>query len=258
MITTFTAFILGVVEGLTEFLPISSTAHLTLASQLLGLAQSDAVKSFEIVIQGGAILAVLAIYWRKFLDMEVLKKLATAFIPTAVVGFVLYRLIKDYLIGNMAVTLGAMIVGGAVLILFEKLIKSPMDNAADIWAMSYKSSMLIGLAQAVAVIPGVSRSAATIVGGLWLGLSRKAIVEFSFLLAVPTILAAAGYDLFKNFDVFSSTDLGPLGVGFAVSFITALLAIKFFISYIQKRSFVAFGVYRIAIALVFMLWYSFA
>jgi len=252
--TTLAALILGAIEGLTEFLPISSTAHLTLASQLLGLAQSDAVKTFEIAIQAGAILAVVALYWRKFLDWEVLKRVAAAFVPTAVIGFVLYHFIKGYLVGNLAVTLWALGLGGAFLIVFEWFMKkrpAPISTPDEVRTLSYRKSALIGLVQALAVIPGVSRSAATIVGGLWLGMSREAIVEFSFLLAVPTVLAASGYDLLKSAGGISSGDLGLLAIGTIASFVTAIFAVKFFLSYIRKHSFSAFGIYRIAIAVVF-------
>lgn len=261
MISGFIAAILGIVEGLTEFLPISSTAHLILASEALRLEQTETLKTFEIAVQGGAILAVLALYWRRFLDIEVMKRVVAAFLPTALIGFLLYKLIKVYLIGNVAVVLWSLAIGGALIIVFEYWYKNremartpeaPMPTD-DIRTLSYGRSALIGLAQAVAVVPGVSRSAATIIGGLWLGISRKAIAEFSFLLAVPTILAAAGYDILKNPDVFSGSDLTPFLIGFTAAFVTAVLAIKLFISYLQKHSFVAFGIYRIAVAAVFAL-----
>jgi len=260
--TSIAAIILGAVEGLTEFLPISSTAHLTIASQLLGLAQSDFVKTFEIVIQAGAILAIVVLYWRRFLDIEILKRLVAAFVPTAIIGFVLYHFIKSYLVGNIAVTLWALGIGGAFLICFEMWLKNknkstppvvePTNDSAreEVRGLSYKKSAIIGLAQALAVIPGVSRSAATIVSGLWLGVSREAIVEFSFLLAVPTILAASGYDLLKSAGSLSGGGMGTLILGTIISFVTAILAIKLFLSYIKKHSFSAFGVYRIILAAI--------
>jgi len=261
IMTSLAALILGAVEGLTEFLPISSTAHLTLASQLFGLAQSDTVKTFEIAIQAGAILAVVVLYWRKFLDMEILKRVAAAFVPTAVIGFVLYHFIKSYLVGNIAVTLWALGLGGVFLVAFEWFLKkraaptatdvAPSATNDEVRSLSYKKSALIGLVQALAVIPGVSRSAATIVGGLWLGMSREAIVEFSFLLAVPTVLAASGYDLLKSAGGISSSDIGIFVIGLLASFVTAVVAVRFFLSYIRKHSFSAFGVYRIAVACLF-------
>jgi undecaprenyl-diphosphatase len=268
MISIFHAIILGIVEGLTEFLPISSTAHMTLVAEIMRLAQSDAVKSFEIVIQGGAILAVVALYWRKFLDIEILKRVCAAFLPTAVVGFILYKIIKSFLIGNLWVTLTALAVGGVILVFSDKLIglrKSgstpesapesvPAPESDDLRTISYRKYIYIGLIQSLAVIPGVSRSAATIIGGLWLGISKKAIVELSFLLAVPTILAAAGYDLLKNLSVFSSSDITSISIGFVAAFITALVAIKLFMSYVQNHSFRAFGIYRIVVAASFAVW----
>lgn len=250
--TFFDSLILGLVEGFTEFLPISSTAHLTLTSYLLGLDQSAFIKTFEIAIQSGAMLAVIAVYWRKFLDLEILKKLLAAFIPTAIVGFILYKLIKQYLIGNIAVTLWALAVGGLILILFEKFFKHEESvSIKEIKELSYKKASMIGLAQAIAVIPGVSRSAATIVGGLFVGMERSLIVEFSFLLAVPTILAATALDVFKNFGAFSLSDTGFMGIGFFSAFVTAILGIRFLLSYIKTRSFAGFGVYRVLLVLIF-------
>jgi undecaprenyl-diphosphatase len=245
------SIILGIVEGLTEFLPISSTAHISLTSSLLGIVQTDFVKSFEIAIQSGAMLAVIAIYWRKFLDKEIFKKITIAFIPTAIIGFILYKLIKSYLIGNTIVTLSSLFIGGIILIVFEKFIKNKdQQSELDIYNLSYTKTALIGLFQSIAVIPGVSRSGATIVSGRLLGLKKESIVEFSFLLAVPTILAASVYDLLKNYSLFSSDNLGSLSLGFIFSFITAIISIKFFISYINRHSLTSFGIYRILIAII--------
>lgn len=252
------SIILGIVEGLTEFLPISSTAHLSLTSQLLGIAQTDFIKTFEIAIQSGAMLAVIAIYWRKFLNMEINKKIIAGFLPTAILGFVLYKLIKSYLIGNLYVTLASLFIGGIILIVFEKNINKKektqvSTNETDIIGLSYKKTALIGLFQSLAVIPGVSRSAATIVSGRLLGLKKDSVVEFSFLLAVPTILAATGYDLLKNYALFSSQDIGSLSLGFIFSFITAIISIKFFISYISKHSLTSFGIYRILVSILILI-----
>lgn len=250
------SILLGIVEGVTEFLPISSTGHLVLASGLLGIAQSNFVKSFEIIIQLGAILAVVALYWQKLLtDLPVAKRVIIAFLPTAILGLTFYKIIKTYLLGNNLVVLGALFVGGLVLILFEiwQSRRSSIELEGDekIENISYWQAIVLGFCQSVAMVPGVSRSAATIVGGLALGIKRKTIVEFSFLLAVPTMAAATGLDLFKSSISFSSNEWGLLLVGFFVSFLSALLAIKSFLSYIQKHDFIAFGLYRIIIALVF-------
>jgi len=255
--TLFDALILGVVEGITEFLPISSTGHLILTSALLNLSQTDFLKSFEICIQLGAIAAVLFLYWRKFLDTEVLKKLFVAFLPTALVGLALYKVIKTYLIGNELVVVTALFLGGIALIVFEYFHTEKEDAAEDIAAVSYTQAVCIGLFQSIAIIPGVSRSAATIMGGLLVGLKRTTIVEFSFLVAVPTMLAATGLDLVKNASSFSSQDMTTLAVGFVSAFVVALFSIRFLLSFVRSRSFVFFGVYRIVVAVLFAILFLF-
>ncbi len=245
------AVVLGIVEGITEFLPISSTAHLILVSHALGIKETDFLKSFEIIIQLGAILSVVVLYWNRFLHLEVLKKLVVAVIPTGVIGLTVYKAIKGYLLGNVAVVLTTLLVGGVALILFERF-QQRDDRDVDFTEITYRKAFLIGLFQAIAVIPGVSRSAATIVGGSFLGVSKRTIVEFSFMLAVPTMLAASGLELLKNRSALDG-NLTILGIGFVVSFITAILAIKSFLGYIKKRDFSAFGWYRIVLAVVFYL-----
>ncbi len=247
------AAILGVVEGITEFLPISSTGHLILVSKLLGLPSTEFLSSFEIAIQLGAILAVVLLFWRSFLNIEMLKRLAVAFLPTAVIGLALYSIVKTYLLGNPQVVLAALFFGGILLLVFEHFHTEGPEAVASPETITYKQSFLIGLFQSVAIIPGVSRSAATILGGLWIGISRIAIVEFSFLLAVPTMAAATGLDLIQNYQTFSSADFAALAVGFVVSFVVAIAAIKFLLQYIRKHSFRAFGVYRIIVAIFFFL-----
>jgi undecaprenyl-diphosphatase len=245
------AVLLGIVEGITEFLPISSTAHLILASRALGLGDSEFLKSFEIIIQLGAILSVVVLYWSRFFHLEVLKKLVVAVIPTGVIGLTVYRVIKGYLLGNVAVVLITLLVGGIALIVFERF-QQRDDRDVDFAEISYRKAFLIGLFQAIAVIPGVSRSAATIVGGSLLGVSKRTIVEFSFMLAVPTMLAASGLELVKGRAGLSG-HFGVLAVGFVVSFVTAIAAIKSFLGYIKRRDFSAFGWYRIVLAVVFYL-----
>ncbi len=251
--TIFQSLILGIVEGVTEFLPISSTGHLILASKALGLDASNFAKSFEIIIQLGAIGAVIALYWQSFLRLENLKKLLVAFIPTGVIGLALYKLVKTYLLGNTSVVLWALALGGLALILFERWHKESETAASDLSQITYRQAFWIGLAQAVAIIPGVSRAAATIVGGLILGLKRQTIVEFSFLLAVPTMLAASGLDLIKNADTFSRDQFLSLTIGFVTAFLVALVTIKFLLQFIKTHNFTSFGVYRILIALI--LWF---
>ena len=245
------AVILGVVEGLTEFLPVSSTGHLILASKLLGLPQTEFLKSFEIAIQLGAILAVIVIYWRKLLEIETLKKVAVAFVPTAAIGFVCYPFVKKYFLSNSTIVLWSLLIGGIVLILFDRLHR---ENTADAGKKpSYAKYFGVGVIQALSIIPGVSRSGATILGGLALGFRREAIVEFSFLLAVPVIIAATALDLVKNSSAFADADWTSLWIGGAVSFVVALAAIKFFLAYVRTRGFTAFGVYRILAAVAFWL-----
>ena len=248
----FQAAILGVVEGFTEFLPISSTAHLTIAADLLHIPQTDFTKTFEIAIQSGAILSVIVLYFRKFLDIEVLKRLAAAFIPTAVIGLLLYKFIKTHLIGDSTIILWSLGLGGIFLILFELFFKSK-DVVVDVKDISYRQSFFIGLCQLIAVIPGVSRSAATIVGGMALGIKRETIVEFSFLLAVPTMLAATALDILKSINDFSSAQFSILGVGLLVSFVTAILSIKFLLAFVKTRTFIAFGIYRILLVIALIL-----
>ena len=248
------AIILSVVEGISEFLPISSTGHLVLASQLLHVAQTDFVKSFEVIIQLGAILAVVVLYGKRLVENKKLwPKILAAFIPTAIIGFALYKLIKHFLLGNTAVTLWALLIGGIVLLFIEKFYREQPHHLEKAENLTYKKAMLIGLIQAISVIPGVSRSAATILGGLFVGLKRKTAVEFSFFLAIPTMAAATGLDLAKSSFSFTSQEWGVLAVGFVGAFLTALLAVKYFLRYIEHHSFVAFGVYRIVLAIMFWL-----
>lgn len=246
------AVILGIVEGITEFLPISSTGHLMLASDFLRLPASDFVKSFEIAIQFGAILAVMALYPRRlFMEWGTVKKIAAAFLPTAILGAVFYKIVKSFLLSNTSVVLWALLIGGVAIIIFELWHRRRSEPVGEVGDITYKQAVAVGCAQAVAMIPGVSRSAATILGGLGMGLNRRTIVEFSFLLAVPTMLAATALDLYKSAGAFAGADWGALAVGFIVSFVVALSAIKFLLAFIQRYSFIAFGVYRILVAMVF-------
>lgn len=249
------AFLLGIVEGVTEFLPISSTGHLILASKLLDIPSSDFVKSFEIFIQSGAILAVILVYAKTLLlRKDLLVKMFVAFLPTAVVGLLLYSFIKTYLLGNVTVTLWSLFLGGIALICIEIWFKKGPskkdDTKVDEVPISYRNAFLIGLVQSFSVIPGVSRSAASIIGGMLLGLSRKQAVEFSFLLAIPTLLAATGLDLVKTNFSFTTNEWSLLAVGFVTSFVVALLSIKFLLSYIKHYTFIPFGIYRIIITIL--------
>lgn len=253
--TIFQAFILGIVEGLTEFLPISSTAHLLITGELLKIIDSEFLKTFSISIQFGAILSVLVLYWKRvWNNMAIVLKLATAFIPTSIIGLIFYKIIKNYLMESLLVIAVSLIIGGLIIAWFEKWLKNknlkeePSDG--DLNQISYRQSFILGITQALAVIPGVSRSAATIIGGLAQGIKRKAIVEFSFLLAIPTMLAATAYDLYKNSELLTTARLDLWLVGLFASFITAILAIKFLIKYIEKNGFQIFAWYRIALGLI--------
>jgi len=243
------ATVLGIVEGITEFLPVSSTAHLILASKALGLGDSEFVKSFEIIIQLGAILSVVVLYWSKIWRPEVFPKLVVAFLPTGIIGLTVYRLIKSYLLGNVNVVLATLFIGGVILILFDRF-TTMNEREADFNEITYGRAVSIGLFQSIAMIPGVSRSAATIVGGSLVGVGKRTIVEFSFMLAVPTMLGASALDLVKSHSALTG-HFATLGVGFVVSFLTAILAVKSFIAYIQRKNFAAFGWYRIALAVVY-------
>ncbi len=248
--TQFDAIILGVIEGVTEFLPISSTGHLILASSLLAIPQTDFVKTFEIAIQMGAILAVVVMFWKSFLNRDLVARLVVAFIPTGIIGLAVYGIVKTYLIGNLWVVIGALFIGGIVLILFEKYYQI-REHGKQLNEITFRDAILIGIAQAVAVIPGVSRSGATIVGGLMRGISRVAIVEFSFLLAVPTMIIATGFDLFNHGFSFQENEVESLLIGFITAFIVAIATIRWLLTYIRKHSFTSFGIYRIVLSVAF-------
>ena len=249
-----TAFILGIVQGISEFLPISSTGHMILASHLMGLKHTEFLKSFEIAIQVGTILSVVVLYWRSLLvDFEVIKRLVVAFIPTGVLGLTLYKLIKGYLLGSETVVLCSLLIGGIFIVAFEYWYREKEDATSEIREISYKNAVIIGLFQSIAMIPGVSRSASTILGGLWLGLKRKTIVEFTFLLAVPTMMAATGYDLIKSGSQFSFDQIQYLLVGFVTAFVVALLTIKFLLQFIKTHTFIPFGIYRIVLVVFWFL-----
>ena len=248
------AIVFGIIEGITEFLPISSTGHLILTAHLLGISQTEFMKTFEIAIQLGAILAVVVLYWKSlFTDFKVMQRIAVAFVPTAILGLIFYKFIKSVLLNSQPVVLWSLLLGGIFLIVFELLYKEKSESAANMRDISYKKVFLIGVFQSMAMVPGVSRSAATIIGGLLLGLKRKTIVEFSFLLAVPTMLAATGLDLVKNAGSFSKDQFFLLAVGFMVSFIVAALSIKFLLYFIKNHNFIIFGIYRICVAILFWL-----
>lgn len=253
--TIIQSFIMGIIEGLTEFLPISSTAHLIFTSALLKIPNSEFLKSFEISIQLGAILSIVILYWKRVWDnISIIWKLAAAFIPTSIIGLIFYKLVKSFLMENNVVIAISLIIGGIIIILFEnwyakKNIKEEVEDK-DLNAISYKQAVILGIVQALAIVPGVSRAGATIIGGLAQGIKRKTIVEFSFLLAIPTMLAATALDIYKNPTIFTGNQLTLWIIGFVTSFITAIIGVKFLIKYVQKNDFKAFGWYRIILGLI--------
>jgi undecaprenyl-diphosphatase len=248
----FHVLILSAVEGLTEFLPISSTGHLILASKLLGITQGDFLKTFEIVIQLGAILAIVVLYFKKLMtSLNLVKKLLVAFIPTAIVGFTLYPLIKSVLLGSSSITLNALFWGGIEIILVERFLKRKEVNVKNLETVTYKKALIIGTFQSISVIPGVSRAAATIIGGRLTGLSRETATEFSFLLAVPTMIAASALDVYKSHQMITQVGFLTLFVGTVLSFFFAIVAVKFLVNYVKKHDFTIFGIYRIALSILF-------
>ena len=234
------ALILAIVEGITEFLPVSSTGHMIIASALLGINEESFVKIFEVNIQFGAILSVVVLYWKRFFQsLDFYFKLGVAFIPAAVLGFLLNDYI-DAMLESVTVVAVSLLVGGVLLLFVDKIF-----NQGEPKEITYKNGFIIGLFQCLAMIPGVSRSAASIIGGMALKYDRKTAAEFSFFLAVPTMFAAASYKLLKGYKDISMDDVGILIFGNVVAFLVALAAIKFFISFLTKYGFKVFGWYRI-------------
>jgi len=246
------AITLGIVEGITEFLPISSTGHLIITSKLLGL-DGNFTATFQIAIQSGAILAVILLYGKTLLqNSDLLKKTITAFLPTLLIGTLLYKIVKTVFLDSSLITLLSLFIGGVFLILFELYYKK-MSHEKSLNNLSYRQALIIGTVQSLAMIPGVSRSAATIIGGFALGLNRKTAVEFSFILAIPTLLAATTLDLLQNYEMITPYEYGLLLIGLLTSAIVAFIVIKWFLSFVKQYSFIPFGIYRIIAALVFYL-----
>ena len=244
--------ILAIIEGLTEFLPVSSTGHMILASAIMKLQNTEFLKTFEIVIQLGAILAVLMLYIKRFLvGLDIYLKLLVAFLPTGVIGFIAYKTIKAYLFNPVSVS-AALIIGGVILIVLDKWTaekKSKYERAEDI---SFTDAIKIGFFQCLSMIPGVSRAAATIFGGIFSGFDRKLATEFSFLLAIPTMFAASGLDLFQSRENIHSDDAFLLLAGAGIAFCFAMLAVKVFIAFVQIFGFKYFGYYRIILGALFL------
>lgn len=244
------AIILAIIEAITEFLPVSSTGHMILASAAMGINKLAFTKIFTVNIQFGAILSVVVLYWRKFFQsFDFYLKLFVAFIPAAVFGLAFGDLI-DSLLENVIVVAISLVIGGVILIFIDKWFNGEGLDESNI---SYITALIIGFFQCIAMIPGVSRSAATIIGGMTQKLSRKAAAEFSFFLAVPTMFAASAYKLLKDYKEIQSDDISILIVGNIIAFVGAMLAIKFFISFLTKYGFKLFGYYRIALGLIILI-----
>lgn len=254
------ALILGIVEGLTEFLPVSSTGHLILAGQLLGF-NDEKGKVFEIAIQFAAILAVVWEYRQRLwhtlisiksenLSQRLASNMIVAFLPAAILGFLFLKQIKAYLF-NPFVVASAFIIGGFLILWAER--REHQIRAATIDDMTWRDALKVGFAQAVSMIPGTSRSGATIIGGLFFGLSRRAATEFSFFLAIPTMFAATFYDVYKHRDLFNTSDLDLFAVGGVVSFISAFLAVRGLLRFISRHDFSLFAYYRIAFGALVLL-----
>ncbi len=247
------AIILAIIEGITEFLPVSSTGHMIIGASLMGIADQPFTKAFEVNIQFGAILSVVVLYWKKFFQsLKFYYKLLAAFIPAAIIGFILDDYI-DAMLGSVTTVAVMLILGGIVLLFIDNYFEGKTYKQD----LSYFEAIKIGLFQCIAMIPGVSRSASTIIGGMFQGLDRKSAAEFSFFLAVPTMFAASAYKLLKSYKNhaldFSSNELFLLGIGNLVGFLVAMIAIKTFINLLTKYGFKVFGYYRIILGSILLI-----
>jgi len=245
--------IIAIIEGLTEFLPISSTGHMILASAAMKIHENEFAKTFEIVIQLGAILAIAIMYMKRFLrGINIYLKLIVAFIPTAIVGFLAYDFIKTYLFNPMVVSI-SLIIGGIILIIIDKKVENRKSEIKEVEDIPYKNAFYIGLIQCLSMIPGTSRAAATIIGGVFNRFDKKQATEFSFLLAVPTMFAAGGYDLLKTPIDFTREEIIMLISGLFFAFVSAWIAVKIFLRIVEKYGFQYFGYYRIALGIIFLI-----
>jgi len=248
--TIIDSIILGITEGITEFLPISSTAHLIIVSTLLGLKQTISNVAFEVIIQLGATLAIVAIYLNKInlKEVELWKKVILAFLPLAIIGFLLRHQIKELF--NLYTVAWMFIIGGIIFFIVEKFYNEDKVRVNVVEKVNYKQALIVGFFQVFALIPGTSRSGSTIVGGMLSGLSRKTAADFSFLLAIPTMFAASGYEFTKNISSFKDQNLIILSIGFIISFISCYIAVKWFLKFVNKYTLRPFGVYRIIVGVI--------
>jgi len=255
--TIFDSVILGIVEGFTEFLPVSSTGHMIVASQFLGIGQTDVTKAYEVIIQFAAILAVVFNYKDKFSmqHISLWVKLFVAFLPIGIIGFIFSHQIKDMF--NLQIVAIMFIIGGIVFLIVEKFfIKDDAHMIQNVEDITMKQSLIVGLAQVFALIPGTSRAGSTIIGALLVGLSRKASAEFSFLLALPVMSAVTAFDLLKHYKEFNDANLMVLAVGFVVAFIVAYATVKLFLKFLDNFTFVSFGIYRILFGITLLTFFN--
>ena len=250
------SILLGIIEGITEFLPISSTGHLIIASEFLNIDQNNVTKAYEVIIQFAAILAVVLNYSEKFSPkkIELWKKLTLAFIPIGAVGFIFSSQIKAMF--DIKIVAIMFIIGGIVFLIVERFYKETEEHIDDVEKVSYKQALYIGLAQIFALIPGTSRAGSTIIGAMLVKLNRKAAAEFSFLLAFPVMCATTGYDLLKHYKDFTDANFIVLAVGFVTAFIVAYITIKLFLKFLERFTFVAFGIYRIVFGTILLIWFT--
>jgi len=250
------SILLGIIEGFTEFLPISSTGHLIIASEFLNIDQDNVTNAYHVIIQFAAILAVLLNYRDKFSPkkIELWKKLTLAFIPIGAVGFIFSSQIKAMF--DIKIVAIMFIIGGIVFLIVERFYNETEEHIDDVEKVSYKQALYIGLAQIFALIPGTSRAGSTIIGGMLVKLNRKAAAEFSFLLAFPVMCATTGYDILKHYKDFSDANLMVLGIGFVTAFIVAYITIKLFLKFLENFTFVAFGIYRIVFGTILLIWFT--
>ncbi|MDD4328795.1 MAG: undecaprenyl-diphosphate phosphatase [Aliarcobacter sp.] len=252
--TIWDSIILGIVEGFTEFLPISSTGHMIVVSEFLGIEQTNINKAFEVIIQFAAILAVILTYPSKFTfkHINLWSKVMIAFLPIAALGFIFSKQVKAMF--SIEIVAVMFIIGGIIFLIVERFYKEEETHTLDVEDVTYKQAIWIGLAQIFALIPGTSRAGASVIGAMLVGLNRKTSAEFSFLLAFPVMCATTAYDLLKyHNDLFIGANLLNLAVGFVVSFIIGFLTIKIFLKFLEKFTFVAFGIYRIVFGILLLI-----
>ncbi len=249
----FQAIIIGIIEGFTEFLPISSTGHMIVASRFLGIEESALIKAYEVIIQFAAILAVMLMYREKitFKKVDLWMKLLVAFLPLALVGFIFKDFVKTLF--TVETVAWMFIIGGVIFLVVEYFYNEKQAQVKDVEEVNYTQALWVGIAQIFSLIPGTSRAGATIIGGLLVGLDRKTSMDFSFLLAIPVMTAVSGYDLLKHYEEFADANWLAFIIGFVTAFVVAYITIKLFLVFIERFTFVAFGIYRIIFGIILLM-----